>query len=60
MKIDWINGNKTPAKGDIKTMKNGDKFRRIKSMVNIGTPFQPHMAYNCTGGHQNYEWEPYV
>ena len=47
---------KTARAGDTKVIK-GSLHIRVKKMVNIGTLFNPRMAYDHTGGKQRYEWK---
>ena len=48
---------KKPKPGERKIIK-GVEHVRCYHMVNIGTQWAPHYAYDRTGGRQRYEWVP--
>lgn len=50
-------GRKQLEFGDKKMIK-GEMHVRCFATVNIGTPANPHYAYNCTGGRQRVDWVP--
>lgn len=48
-----------PKCGDRKIIKGVDMIRVFR-MANIGTKNSPHLAFDCTGGTQRYDWIPYA
>lgn len=50
-------GKRTLEFGDTKVIR-GEVHVRCRKMVNVGTPFMPSWAYDCSGGRQRVEWVP--
>lgn len=55
--VQRASGRKQLQFGDTKVI-GGVTHVRCRKMTNVGTPFMPSWAYDCTGGRQRVEWVP--